>query len=327
MDYAPLFSQMAILMLIIAAGFALGKFGFIDTHTKKQVTRVLLYVTSPCLVIDSFLDNVDKADSLGLFSMVPLAFLAAAAMFAALFALSFSLNALIRAPKDRRPLYTMMTMFGNIGFMGFPVITAVSAALWGKGTESVGLFYGAIFVSVFNILIYTLGVFLMTRGRAGSAGIDPKSLLSPGVLSCAAGLALFLLKVRLPQVIAGALDSIGGLTGTLAMLLVGVTLSEMSAREVPRDVRTIVYVLIRQTAVPLAVWIVMKLLLRGGGETERLRVITLVMAGMPVASLVGLFATEYGGDEALAGRGVFVSTVLSVLTIPLLLAICLGGGN
>lgn len=323
MDLGPLFIRMVILILIMGIGYALGKAQYIDPHTKRKLTKVLLTVTSPCMIVDAFLDNVEKADSLGLFSMVGKSFLAGGIMYAALVVLALPLVYAIRSDRENRPLYIMMAVFGNIGFMGFPVISAVSFALWGEGSESVGLFYGAIFCSLFNILVYTLGVWLMTRGKSDGKKISLKLLLSPGVISCTVGLILFLLRVRVPEVIGGTLDSVGALTGTLAMILVGVNLSEMPAKEMIRDRRTLVFALLRQTVLPLIVWVLVKWLLPGDGEMERLRVLTFVMSAMPVANMASLFATEYGSDESLAGRGVFVTTVLSVVTIPVLLALCL----
>ena len=329
MNMTPLFQQMGVLMIVMCVGYLLFKLDIVDVHTKRRMTKVLLYVTSPCLIIDSFCDNVVSPEAESLSHIMPRVFLVAIGMFAFLTLVSWPLARIIRARRDQTGLYMMATVFGNIGFIGFPVITAVCTALWGAGTDSVGLFYGAIFCCIFNVLVYTLGMFLIRWGRDDHEesfwkALSPKKLLTPGVIACTAGVIVFALKIRLPGVVTSTLNSLGALTGTLAMLLVGANLAEMPARELVTDVKSIVYTLIRQFALPLLAWLLIQWVIpMETMEETQLAIGTLVMVGMPVANMVALFATEYGGDEKLAARTIFLTTVVAMISIPCVIWICL----
>ena len=220
--------------------------------------------------------------------------------------LSFLFIWAMHVPKEQRRLYLFMTIFGNVGFMGFPVVSAV------YGNE--GLFYAAILNCMFNIIIYTFGVVLMTAGDAGGKKILQsmkwkKLLLSPAVLCSIVAVIIFSCHIKLPSIIADTLDTLGGLTSPLAMLVVGANLSGMKIKEMLGNVKLDIYVLVRQFILPLIFWLVIRLIC---GHAV-LAPVWLLLSAMPVANTTALFATEYGGDEKLASESIFLTTLLSLV--------------
>ena len=319
MEISVILEQMGKLFLILCLGVLLAKKELLDIHTKQKLTKLLLYVTTPLMMVDAFHDrmlSVSQRDSEG----VPVGTLFADSFlfYALLILLSLVLVFGIRVPKDQRRLYLFMTIFGNVGFMGFPVVESV----YGKE----GLFYAAIVNSVFNIIIYTFGVLLMGGASAGSGRLKDRLravpwkrlLLTPAVIATAAGVLIFVCRIRLPSLLADTCDTLGGLTSPLAMLVVGANLSAVPVKAVLSDMKLNLYVLLRQTALPLLFWLMLKPFVQHPVLAPTL----LLLSCMPVANTTALFATEYHGDEALASQGIFLTTLFSLVSFPLMIWIC-----
>lgn len=319
MEISVILEQMGKLFLILCLGVLLAKKELLDIHTKQKLTKLLLYVTTPLMMVDAFHDrmlSVSQRDSGG----VPVGILFADSFlfYALLIFLSLVLVFGIRVPKNQRRLYLFMTIFGNVGFMGFPVVESV----YGKE----GLFYAAIVNSVFNIIIYTFGVLLMGGASAGSGRLTDRLravpwkrlLLTPAVIATAAGVLIFVCRIRLPSLLADTCDTLGGLTSPLAMLVVGANLSQVPVKSVLSDMKLNLYVLLRQTALPLLFWLMLKPFVQHPVLAPTL----LLLSCMPVANTTALFATEYHGDEALASQGIFLTTLFSLVSFPLMIWIC-----
>ena len=322
MHIGVIVAQMSKLFLLLMLGVILAKLEILDVHTKQKLTKLLLYVTTPMMMIDAFhdrmlmLESQPEQNGLG----VGMLFVYSFAFYLILIVLSLLIVSALRPPKKERRLYIFMTIFGNVGFMGFPVVSSV------YGTE--GLFYAAILNSVFNIFVYTFGVVLM-----GGAGADEnasksaqlraipwkKLLLTPAVLCTAVGLLIFVLRIRMPEILADTCDTLGGLTSPLAMLVVGANLNGMKGKDMLKNMRMNLYVLLRQIALPLVFWLIIRLIVNHPVLTPTL----LLLSCMPVANTTALFATEYGGDEKLASQGIFLTTLFSLVSFPLIMWICL----
>lgn len=321
MDISVVITQMVKLFLILCLGYALAKFELLDQHTKQKLTKILLYVTTPLMMIDAFYKRMNMLDTQQAASSVSVGmlFLYSFVFYGLMILLSLVLTAVIRPNKDDKRLYLFMTVFGNVGFMGFPVVQSV------YGTE--GLFYAAILNSVFNILVYTIGVILMngTAQESGSSMKDvvrqipwKKLLLTPAVIGTAVGILIFVCRIPLPDVIADTCGTLGDLTSPLAMLIVGANLSGVKLKNVLTNKRMNIYVLLRQFVVPLVFWFI----IRGFIKHDVLAPTLLLMSCMPVANTTALFATEYNGNETLASLGIFLTTLVSLIMFPLIIWIC-----
>lgn len=319
MQLSVIIMQMGKLFLILCLGVILAKLDMLDIHTKQKLTKILLYVTTPLMMIDAFHDRMlmlenepEHGISVGYLFAVCFAF------YFLMILLSWILVLCLHPPKEQKRVYLFMTIFGNVGFMGFPVITSV------YGTE--GLFYAAILNSVFNIFVYTFGVLLMNHqeAEAGSKWAQiralpwKKLLLTPAVLCTAVGVLIFVLHIRLPEMIADTCDTLGGLTSPLAMLVVGANLSGMHAKDILTNMRMNLYVILRQIALPLVFWVIVSRFVTHPVLAPSL----LLLCCMPAANTTSLFATEYGGDEKLASQGIFLTTLFSLVSFPLVIWIC-----
>lgn len=321
MHITVIIEQMGKLFLILCLGFALARIELLDQHTKQKLTKILLNVTTPLMMIDAFYDRMqmlgEQESDLGV--SVAMLFVYSFAFYLILIVLSLILVAALHPPKDDKRLYIFMTIFGNVGFMGFPIVKSV------YGTE--GLFYAAIVNSVFNIFVYTFGVVLMGgAGESGSGSLAErikqipwkKLLLTPAVIGTAVGILIFVCRIPLPGIIADTCGTLGDLTSPLAMLVVGANLSGMKIKDVLTNMRMNIYVLLRQIAMPLVFWLIISRFVTHPVLAPTL----LLMSCMPVANTTALFATEYNGNEKLASQGIFMTTLFSLISFPLIIWIC-----
>ena len=311
MSITILFMQMIKLFLIMCIGYTLYKINIIDDHTKAHVTKIILYVTTPALIVHSFIDNMTGEERKILIEL----FATAMALYIILPVIAVIIALILRIKKCERGMYIFMTVFANVGFMGFPV----TEALFG----SVGVFYAAVFNCVFNLFLYTLGVMLMYYGTDENNSfkdiINGKRILNPGVICCFVSVIIFAFNIPVPKVLDEVLASVGSLTSPLAMMLVGASLAVMNVKELFGGVRIYLFTALKQIGIPLLLWPLIRLFI----QNDMLASVTLLMASMPVANTAVLFATEYKKDEKLAARGIFITTVVSLITIPFVVYICL----
>ncbi len=301
MDIAVIAHSMIQLFVIMGLGYIMFKAGMLDRELNRKLTRILLDVTMPAFILASVLQQTGERD----FGVIGQALAVTAAFYVLVPLLAFLLVKIMRVPLEQQGLYMFMYTFSNVGFMGFPVIEALF------GAE--GILYAAIFNIGFNIAAFTLGVIQINYGRSGSAGgIDLKKLLSPGVLCSVLALVFYLLNVRLPGDIVLALDMVGAITSPLAMILVGGTLAGIRVKEVFTDLRVYPFTLVKLILLPLPVLFGMSLLIK---DMLLMQVFT-VLVLMPVANNSVLFSLLYDNDENLAARAVFITTLLSMVTVP-----------
>ncbi len=304
MDITIILNQLATLFLLIGTGFFLYKTGLLNTEFDKRLTKLLINVTMPLLIISSVLGLEEKAKV----STVLYVLASALSLYLILPVIGWLFARILFVPKEQRGLYIYMTTFSNVGFMGFPLIGAL------LGDEAV--FYTALFNIIFSLASFSYGILLISSGGQKP---NPRMLLSPGILLSLLAVILCFTGLSLPSAVTGAIDSVGGLTTPLAMLLIGASLASMKPGELFFDWRLYPYTALKQLLLPLSLYPLFRLFIR---NTLLLHV-CLILLSVPAANSSVLFATEYRGDEKLAARGVFLTTLFSAVTIPLVVAICL----
>lgn len=303
MDTNVIISQMIILFLILTLGYFIFKIKLVDDNFTKQLSALVIKVTMPALLLSSVLDITERQplrDVLTSFGI------AVALFFIVMPIVGFLLAKLFRVKRNSTGLYVFMATFSNVGFMGFPVISALAG--------EVGLFYAAIYNLVFNVAVFTLGVWLVNHDKDGeSSGFDIKLLMSPGVIAALLAIALYFMNIKLPVLLCDTIRSVGSITSPSAMLIIGCTLAKMDVKTVFSDWRLYPWTLIKQIVIPILLWIPLAMIIKN----EILLTVTFILFLMPVANNAVLFANTYNGDEELAARSVFLTTLFSLLTVPI----------
>lgn len=302
MDIKILITQMTELFLVMFLGYFIYKIKMVDDNFEKKLTRFILDIALPSMILASVLKLTQRealCDVLTAFGI------AVSLFFVLLPVIGFLLAKLLFVGSERAGLYTFMNTYSNVGFMGFPVIGALCG--------SVGLFYAAIFNLIFNLSIYTMGIWMMNKGNNNAVKFNPRCLLSPGVILSSMAIVIYFLNVDLPNVIDDTVQLVGSITSPAAMLLIGCSLAKMNIKNVFNDWRVYVWTLIKQIAIPLLLWLPLKAVI----TNPLLLQVTYILVAMPVANSAVLFATNYGGDTELAARSVFITTLFSLATVPL----------
>lgn len=307
MDIGILTNQLIQLFLVICMGYLLYKINIFNLEVNQRLTKLLLNVSLPAMIINSVLEQTERPPV----NEVMMVFAVAVAMYVILPIISILLVKIIRIPKEQQGVYMFMNTFSNVGFMGFPIISAIHG--------ETAVFYTAIINIIFNLSVFTYGIIMMHYASGKKADLNIKKLLSPGVICSVLAVVIYALNIHLPSPVESAVGTLGSLTTPLAMLLIGSTLARMDIKSVFNDGRVYVFSVIKQLVLPILLFFAARLLI----ENDYILGITFIMLLMPVANTALLFATEYHRDEKLAAKAVFITTLMSLITIPLGIWICM----
>lgn len=305
MSIENLIQQMLILLILMAVGFIAGKAGVIDADGNKKITKMVLYVTSPAMILASAMNSELSFTVTDVLLMFLYAFL----MFAVMEVISLVVTRFFRVEAARKNVYKFMMVFGNTMFMGFPVVSA----LYGSGAVLIASIFGI----PNNFLLYSVGILTISGGRGGK--MDWKKLINPAFVATIVSLFFVFSGIRVPYVIHKSCDMLGSVTVVCAMLVIGVSLSQARFGALVRDAHMLIVCAVKLFLAPAAVWAVCRFLIRD----EMILGILVALAAMPVGSVASMFSLEYGGDAECGSCGVFLTTVLSVATVPLMLYILL----
>nr|WP_320024620.1 AEC family transporter [uncultured Acetobacterium sp.] len=300
MDIIIVISQMLELFLILTLGYISAKGKIVSPKFGTQLSNFILSITLPCMMIASVAtmpDDTNKNDVL-------LMFVIAILFYVVMPVVAYGITRILLVKKEERNLYMYMTIWSNVGFMGFPVI----ASIFGEGA----IFYATIFNLIFNVSNFTLGIMLMSS--EGKKALNLKKFLSPGMIASIVAVIMFAANLRLPEILNATLKTVGSTTTTLAMIVIGIALSNIPIKSVFTEIRLYPYVIIKQILLPLFAWEILKNII----TNPYLLGIVIVIIAMPVGTSSVLFANRYENNVSLATKGVFITTLASVLTIPII---------
>jgi len=301
--------QMIVMFLMMAVGYLCYRRQILTEEVSRKVSAIVVNVANPCMILSSALTDQQMRGKELLQTLAIVAL-----MYVFLLVVAQLLPKILRIRKESRGAYAAMTVFANIGFMGFPVL----AAMYGNGA----LLYGAVFQIPFNILIYTYGVAVLTRrpDAGGKAELDRieilKKIFNIGVIACIAAMLIYFLRIPIPSFLQAFITNLGNLTAPLSMMIIGASLAQMPLKELFLDKKLLLFSMVKLLILP-AVWMLM---VNRVAEQEILRGVCLVMMATPAGSMTAMLAQQYGGDYETASRGVALTTVLSVITMPVLAA-------
>lgn len=305
MSGTQVISQMAVLTLLMAVGFVCCKCGVLSESANQKISRLVLNVMCPGVILDSVLNQTGNRPV-----RTVLLCMAAAAAFYALFGLLFrAVFRLLKLPGKKSGAYESMLLFSNVGFMGIPVVQA----FFGAGA----VFYLSIFIFVFNVVIFTYGKFLVSGGEGGFSW---RSAVNAPVVGSVLGMALFFLKLKPPQPVCDAVGLIGATVTPLAMIVIGSNLALTPLRSVFTEKGLYLLTAVKLLALPTLVWLLFGLFLKDPVVLG----ISVITAGMPVAGNLVMLSNDGGGESALLAKGSFLTTALSVLTIPVITGMIAG---
>ena len=296
MNYEAVFTQVAILCIMIFVGYYASKRNIIDREANRKFSDLLLNITLPCMIITSFQFD---------FSAEVLYDAGRILIIAVLIHLLSAVVARViynKSPWQTASVLRFVTIFSNAAFMGFPVIDSLYS--------QIGVFYTAMYVVVFNLFVWSYGVILFTGQKDWSS--IKSSLLNPGIVATIVGLILYAASIKLPLPLFKAFSMVGSMTTPLSMLIIGTLLAQVNYQEILKGQHLISGIAMRLVGLPLLLFIILYFL---GIKGVVANVLVLVTA-MPAAAITVIFAEKHNADALLASRFVALSTILSLVTLP-----------
>ena len=300
-----LLNNLVGLFLLLGAGFAAVRLGLVKQEAAPYFTALLMKVTLPATIFTAMLRPFDPS------------FLLDGAVIFLLSFILFVLYALLARPAagffrvcpGGQGMWMMCCTFCNNGFMGYPVILA----LFGED----GLALAAMGGIAFNLLVYTLGAKQVVRDvrDGGAVSLSWRRLIFTGVNGATAlGLIVFCLQLEVPAAVLTPIRHLANITTPLSMFLIGMTLARGSLGAAFRDRDVFSACFMRLLALPTLTWAILKLLPL---PNPLIAWVTLIIMAMPSPAVSGVLAEQYGGNTALSARIVFLSSLLCIVTIPL----------
>ena len=291
-------TQVLILFILIGIGFLGTKKGIIRKEGVSTITEIMLYIVTPCVIIHAFQRDFEPQLLKGFL----IAF--GAALLSHIVCIILGRLFIHNSDDDKNRIFRFGVIFSNCGFMSLPLLDAL------LGSE--GVFYGASYVAVFNLVLWSYGVMMMDRSGSGLS--VKKLLLNPGVIPVVIGLIFFFTSFRLPDMIATPVNYLAALNTPVPMLVIGYNVAGIDLKKVMRDKDEYIMMVLRLLICPAIILAAMYFL----GVRGTLLVACAVSASAPVAASSTMFTIKFGGNSELSAETVAVSTLLSIITMTLI---------
>ncbi|MBQ4527818.1 MAG: AEC family transporter [Clostridia bacterium] len=290
-------SQVIIMAIFIAVGYLFTKIKMFSHDGTREMTNLLLYIVTPCVIIKSFQQgyNPDSLKKLGV------AFIVAIAVHVVMF-VSSKFIYIKSKDKNRSIVDRFCISYSNCGFMGIPLLEAA------LGAE--GVFVGSAYLAVFNVFVWTQGYKMFTAGTEKTSIL--KVILNPGVIGVTLSAILVFSGIKLPKVATTAIEGMSALNTPVAMVLLGIYLAETKILDALKNVNLYIVCILRLLVMPIAVVIALKAL----NIDISVSYATILSAACPCATISAIFAARFNKNSGYASSVVAVSTLFSLASLP-----------
>ena len=319
-SFIAVFQKVGLLFLLITIGFFCHRVKMLTEEANKCMADIVMYIVTPCVIINAFTATVYERAELFeiLLGVLAVALIAAAVHVAMIVAVTLIFRF---REEDRRRVMRFGAVFSNAGFVALPL----AQALIDTPTSREGSLYAAVFLAVFNIVLWTWGY---TDMSGKSEGVSLKKIaLNPGIIGVVVGLFFFTSPlyltigntagIRLPSLLQDTLAAISALNLPLPMLMVGFYLAKADLKAAFRDRGAYLCMLLRLVAFPLATLGILYLC----GVRGNVLTVSVIGATAPVGATTTIFSAKFGRDTDLSVRLVSLSTILSLITMPLIVGL------
>lgn len=296
-DMAGLLNLQITIFCLMLAGYILTKTNILSADARKPLSNLLINFILPCNIITSFMMEFNRK------IMIDCLAILIVSICIQIFVIFTSKYFYPKAQPEKLSVLRYGTIVSNAGFMGSPI----AQGLYGDQ----GLLYASIYLIPMRAVMWSFGVtcFTGTKGK----GVVKKILTHPCIVAVFLGMILMISQIQLPKGIEQTIRYAGNANTALSMIVIGNILAEIKASEV-LDVKVWWFCFVRLLFIPLLVLICCNF----GEVDELVKQVSVVLAGMPAAATTAILAAKYDGDAHFAAKIVFLSTLLSMCTVPLL---------
>ncbi|MGN0181750.1 MAG: AEC family transporter [Candidatus Ornithomonoglobus sp.] len=301
--FGDIVSSILTLGIAMLIGFIAVKSGYIKTDARDAVSKILVRVTLPILVVTTMTRlEMDKEKLINCVTVLITAWMCIAVMFL----LGILVSRLFRMKGERAALHACMSCFGNIVFIAYPLIRAI------YGDE--GILYAALFAFANDCYLWTVGVYKLSTVNKSGTGIKEniKKLVNPGTIAVLVSFAMMACHLRFGGILKTSLEGIAGTTTYLSMLFLGGTLADVDFGQIYKRVSLYAMLIIKMLLFPAALAAVLKLT----GMNTTVAGVVVLQCAMPVSTVLTILASEYRCDVLYGAEGSFITTAACVVTLP-----------
>ena len=293
-------TQMIILFILVIVGYCLSKKKMMDAEFDCKLSDLVINVTCPSLILSSVMGDTLPDKNF----IVPLLIVGFATYFI-LIGVAFLLPRYLPVQPVDRGIYSFMLAFGNVGFIGYPIVASIFGAS--------AVFYASILNFPSTLLIFVFGT-LFISGDQGRMHFDSRTLYCPAMIASYLSILIVVTGWVPPHVVSTPFVLLGNITVPAALLIIGSSIARVPIRKMFGNVSVYLMSALRLMLIPLLILYLSRLF----QIDETIANINVVLAAMPVASYGTLFCIKYKRGETIMAEGTFITTLLSVLSIPLL---------
>lgn len=301
MEISSVLAKMAMLVLLMLVGYLCAKLHITGPEFNQRVNPIVINVLLPTTIINSVINVETTLSGAIILEYIGVMTL----MLLILLVISFLTPKLMRAGDESGVLFSVLA-FPNNAFVGFPVVQAVF------GTQAV--FYASLSNIPFNIILYTIGT-AQLRSSGEKQKFNWRQLLTTPLIATFIAVLLFLTHLHIPTVIADTFSTLSAATTPMSMIVIGTSLGSIPLKKAFGSWRVYAASFVRLLVCPIVVWALLKLFI----ADPMLLGIAVLLAACPTAMIIAVLCLQYGKDETLASEVIFMSTVFSAATIPLLI--------
>lgn len=292
---------MLVILFGIAVGYLAHRLDYLGGEIDQKISKIILNITMPCLIIAAVATGDALPGTAAILSVLKVAvvFYGMELLVAAV------LPRLLGGTDKQQGVWRYTLVFPNMAFIGYPVSVAIF------GPEA--LFYAVILVLPFNLLSYSLGPLML----AGRAKFRWQQLTSPCIIAAVIALVVALGRIPLPAMVGECAGFVGDLTTPLSLLVVGSLLAGLPVKRVFASLRLWVLTAVRLLGLPALLWVLLRWITV---EPPMVAGIAVILMAMPTAVNGTMLSMEYGGDTDSMAQGTFLTTLISIVTIPVIAA-------
>ena len=299
MDLSIIVNGVISLFLIILVGVYAAKRKIITKEINKGLTNILLKITLPCLVVSSFIFDLSdelKGNIIKCFIYSPLVLLISIVVLYIF---------LLPIKGGKKIIIQFANVFSNCGFIGFPIVFSI------YGNE--GVIYASIFNLFFTVFLWTYGVILF-NGKMKREDIK-QVLLNPAIIAVIIGLIIMILGINIPNVLSSTLDLVGNMTSPLSMIIVGVILGNAKIIFYLKDKSIYYSAFLKLIVMPCIIILILKII----NDNSLVSKTLIILTAMPAAAMTSILAESFDKESEYSAVIVFITTLFSLITFPILL--------
>ncbi|PLW98586.1 MAG: hypothetical protein C0593_05160 [Marinilabiliales bacterium] len=308
MEIYPVFHQILLLLIMISAGYIGGKTTILGKGSDDVIARLVFNITLPCLLLTS-ITGMDMTPEIWRNGVGVILF--SAMIHGIQMLIGFSSSRILKLSERKQVIHIIHTFKGNTIFIGFPLLDALF-----PGGE--GLLYAALYNFASNIIMWTIGVMFLDKSKRSSPLKNLSKLININTISLLIGLSLLIAGVKMPDLVTGSIGRLGSATSPLAMIFIGLKFSTIKIRDIVTDKSVWVYSFNKLIFIPIiaGAFVFMMRMIPFFNISDTASMCVLMQASTPGFAMMMIIAKIYNADTDTAAKNFFLSTLLSILSLP-----------